>query len=114
MTTYTTPTIQHVAGSSFGLLLESADKCPIQDPSLTPIDTGAWGIELVLVGRTYRHTITGTWLSSFEPWQMSFQATETTAWPPGDYAVRIAYTAPAGEAARRFEQPLDMVLEVIR
>jgi hypothetical protein len=114
VTTYTTPVLKHIAGSSFGLLLESEETCPIQDPTLVPMDTGAWGIDLVLVGRAYRVAVPGVWLSSFEPWQMSFQAAETTAWPEGEYEVRLAYTTPPGEAPRRFEQPLKMMLEVCR
>lgn len=105
--------MQHIAGSSFGMLLNAVD-CPIADPTLTPLDTADWGIELVLVGRTYRHTITGVWLSSFEPWTLSFQEAETVAWPPGEYEVRLAYTTPAGETPRRFEQPVNMIVEVVR
>lgn len=114
MTAYATPSIQHIEGSSFGLLLSSAT-CPIQDPTMLPVDTAAWGIELVLVGRALRFAVPGTWLSSFEPWDLSFQAADTAAWAPGDYAVRLAYITPAGEVpVRRFEQPLNLVLEVTR
>jgi len=105
--------LRHVAGSSFGLLLQSADVCPITDPTQAPIDTAAWGVELVLVGPVHRVVVPGVWLSSFQPWNVSFQQAETKAWPPGRYLMRLAYISPE-QTPRRFEQELILTLEVVR
>lgn len=110
----TTPTLKHVAGSSFGLLLHSADQCPISDATLSPLDTGDWGTELVFVSATHRFAVSGLWISSFEPWTLSFQKSDTKAWPAGSYEVRLAYITPENTEPRRFESALGMSLEVSR
>jgi hypothetical protein len=92
----------------------SAEQCPIADATQQPINTADWRTELVLVGPVHRVAVPGVWLSSFEPWTLSFQAAETKAWPDGAYAVRLAYITPDPSAPRRFEQALGMSLEVIR
>ena len=112
-TTYTTPSIPHIAGSAFGLMLES-ETCPISDPTLEPVDTADWGVELVLVGRASRLTIPGVWVSSLSPWVCTFAVTETTAWPVGDHEVRLAYLAPGDAPRTRYEQKANLVVEVSR
>jgi hypothetical protein len=113
MTTNTIHTIAHVAGSAFALHL-STTTSPISIAGVPDPEVGDWAIELVLKGRTQRLVVPGAWVTSAAPeWAVACGVDDTTAWPVGDYAVRIAYVSPEAPS-RRFEMPTNLVLEVTR
>lgn len=104
-------TIQHVAGSAFGLHLHSTD-CPISDGQGIPVDTADWDVSLLLVLKDRAKVeISGRWTSSAGPWGAHFASNETTAWEAGAHDVRLKYRSPDN---RTFVQPIPIVIEVIR
>lgn len=110
----TTETIvlDHIAGSAFGMLLESAE-CPVTDGSGGLLDLAQWGLDIVIYGPVFRVKVPGKWLNSKGPWTMHFAREKTSAWPPGSYTVRLGLTTPEA-TPRRFEQQTNVKLEVTR
>lgn len=105
-------TLEQIAGSAFGLVLESQD-CPIFSQS-GPIDTSSWKVHLILSGQSHTTKIPGKWINSVGPWTISFQETDTISWPPDKYKASISYEEPLSAQPRTFISRANLLIEVIR
>ncbi len=104
----------HIIGRAFSLVLTGeAGESPVSEGGVPVVDTSTWGVALNLVAPSGGASITiaGTWVSAVAPHAMKFEVNDTSAWPRGERMVRLIFTAPD---ARTFEEPTNMILEIIR